>query len=93
LLEPLRDHRHVGDVRQRGLMAAIELVSAKRHKIGYPWTERRGQAVCEVAKRHGVWLRPVGNVIAVMPPLSVEQVELDQIVEAITIGIDETLCD
>jgi len=91
LLEPLRDHPHVGDIRQIGLIAAIELVADKHYKIGYPWTERRAQAVCKVAKRHGVWLRPLGNVIVIMPPLSVEHDQLRQIVDAINIGIQETL--
>ena len=91
LLKPLRDHPHVGDIRQLGLMAAVELSFDKQYKIGYPWTERRAHAVCEVAKRHGVWLRPLGNVIVIMPPLSVEHNQICQIVDAINIGIQETL--
>jgi len=91
LLEPLRANSYVGDVRQIGLMAAIELVSDKQLKIGYPWTERRGQAVCEVAKQHGVWLRPLGDVVVIMPPLSISNEELTQIVNAIQAGIHATL--
>jgi adenosylmethionine-8-amino-7-oxononanoate aminotransferase len=91
LLEPLRDNPYVGDIRQKSLMAAIELVSDKRNKIGFPWTQRRGQAVCEVAKKHGVWLRPIGNVVIIMPPLSISNDELTLIVEAIKTGLHETL--
>jgi adenosylmethionine---8-amino-7-oxononanoate aminotransferase len=91
LLEPLRAHPHVGDIRQKSLMAAIELVSDKRNKTGFAWTQRRGKAICDVAKRHGVWLRPIGNVIVVMPPLSITNEELTQIVDAIKLGIGATL--
>jgi adenosylmethionine---8-amino-7-oxononanoate aminotransferase len=91
LLEPLRAHPHVGDIRRKSLMAAIELVSDKQNKTGFPWTQRRGKAVCEVAKKHGVWLRPIGNVVVVMPPLSISNHELTQIVNAVKAGINETL--
>jgi len=91
LLEPLRAHPHVGDIRQKSLMVAIELVSDKQNKTGFPWTQRRGQAVCDVAKKHGVWLRPIGNVVIIMPPLSISNDELTQIVDSIKAGINETL--
>jgi adenosylmethionine-8-amino-7-oxononanoate aminotransferase len=90
LIEPLRTHPQVGDVRQLGLMAAIELVADKEKKTGYPWTERRGYAVCDVALKHGVWLRPLGNVVVIMPPLSISHEELAQLVNAVTIGIETT---
>ena len=43
--------------------------------------------VCRLALQHGVWLRPLGNVIVIMPPLSIALSELDQILEAIRLGI------
>jgi adenosylmethionine---8-amino-7-oxononanoate aminotransferase len=87
LLEPLRDHPHVGDVRQRGLIAAVELVSNKSLKSGYPWEQRRGAIACRRAIEAGVWLRPLGNVIVIMPPLSVTHDELDLLVQGVTLGI------
>ena len=70
---------HVGDVRQCGLIAAVELVRDVATKEPYPWEERRGLRVCDHARREGVWLRPLGNVIVIMPPLSVTLEQLDQI--------------
>jgi adenosylmethionine---8-amino-7-oxononanoate aminotransferase len=87
MLEPLRELPHVGDVRQRGLIAAVELVRDKKSQSPYPWTERRGQAVCNVALQHGVWLRPLGNVIVIMPPLCVDEEQLRLLVRAVRQGI------
>lgn len=87
-LEPLREHPHVGDVRQLGLIAAVELVRNKAIKEPYPWAEKRGFRICDVARRHGVWLRPLGNVIVIMPPLAISLEQIDRIVDAITDGID-----
>ena len=87
-LAPLKDHPHVGDVRQRGLIAAVELVRDRGRCDSFPWTERRGQRVCDFALSRGVWLRPLGDVVVVMPPLSIEQDELAQITDAVLDGID-----
>jgi adenosylmethionine-8-amino-7-oxononanoate aminotransferase len=86
-LAPLREHAHVGDVRQRGLIAAIELVADKRNKIGYPWEQRRGVIACRRAIEAGVWLRPLGNVLILMPPLSVTEDELKLLVHAVSLGV------
>ena len=77
----------VGDVRQRGLIAAVELVRDVATKEPYPWEECRGLRVCDHARREGVWLRPLGNVIVIMPPLSVTLEQLDQIAGAVERGI------
>ncbi|MCC6123665.1 MAG: adenosylmethionine--8-amino-7-oxononanoate transaminase [Pirellulales bacterium] len=82
-------HPHVGDARQRGFIAAIELVRDKASKEPYPWTERRGHAVCESALREGVWIRPLGNVVVVMPPLAITMEQLDKILFAIERGIEK----
>ncbi|MFO0867473.1 MAG: adenosylmethionine--8-amino-7-oxononanoate transaminase [Pirellulales bacterium] len=77
----------VGDVRQRGLIAGIELVRDKATRAPYAWEERRGGQVCQVALTQGVWLRPLGNVVVIMPPLSVTSEELDRICHAVELGI------
>jgi adenosylmethionine-8-amino-7-oxononanoate aminotransferase len=79
----------VGDVRQRGLIAGIELVKDERTREPYPWEEKRGIAVCQAARRHGVLLRPLGNVIVIMPPLAISLGELDRIAEAVAAAIAE----
>jgi adenosylmethionine-8-amino-7-oxononanoate aminotransferase len=78
---------HVGDVRQCGLMAGIELVQNRGAKQPFPWTEKRALRVCQHALGQGVWLRPLGNVVVIMPPLVVTLTELDQICAAVGQGI------
>jgi adenosylmethionine-8-amino-7-oxononanoate aminotransferase len=81
LLDRLRDLPHVGDVRQRGLMAGVELVRDRDTKEQFPPGERVGAEVCRRARRQGVLLRPLGDVVVVMPPL------------AIDVSLLERLCD
>jgi adenosylmethionine-8-amino-7-oxononanoate aminotransferase len=78
---------HVGHVRQCGLIAGIELVRDRATKEPYPWEEKRGIAVCDHARREGVLLRPLGNVIVIFPPLAISLEELDQICVAVERGI------
>ena len=80
-------HDHVADVRQRGLMAGIELVQDKAAKTPYPWSEQRGIRACRHALSHGVWLRPLGNVVVILPPLAITLEELDRICLAAEAGI------
>jgi adenosylmethionine-8-amino-7-oxononanoate aminotransferase len=68
---------HVGDVRQWGLMVGIELVRDRQARAAYPAAERIGARVAMEARRRGVILRPLGNVMILMPPLSVSPTELD----------------
>jgi adenosylmethionine-8-amino-7-oxononanoate aminotransferase len=77
----------VGDVRQRGLMAGIELVRDCETKAPYPWDQQRGIRVCLQARKEGVLLRPLGNVIVIMPPLAITLDELDRLCLAIERGI------
>ena len=77
----------VGDVRQCGLIGAVELVRDRATKEPYPWAERRGIRVCEHARSEGVLLRPLGNVVVIMPPLAISLEELDRICEAVERGI------
>jgi adenosylmethionine-8-amino-7-oxononanoate aminotransferase len=78
---------HVGDVRQCGLMAGIELVQDRATKEPYPGAEKRGIRVCQHAKSEGVWLRPLGNVVVIMPALAITLAELDRTCGAVERGI------
>jgi adenosylmethionine-8-amino-7-oxononanoate aminotransferase len=80
-------HPHVGDARQCGLIGAIELVRDRATQEPYPWEEKRGRQVCDRARAQGVLLRPLGNVLVVMPPLSITLEELDQIMLVLEKGI------
>jgi adenosylmethionine-8-amino-7-oxononanoate aminotransferase len=90
-LAPLGDHPHVGDVRQRGMIAAVELVADKATKTPYPWQERRGAIVCRHAMDEGVWIRPLGNVVYLLPPLSVSLDEIDRMCGAIIRGTEKAV--
>jgi adenosylmethionine-8-amino-7-oxononanoate aminotransferase len=69
-LEPARGMEHVGEIRQRGLMVGIELVRDRATKEEYGYDLRAGHEVCMEARRHGAVLRPLGNVVVLMPPLA-----------------------
>ena len=89
LLAPLAPHSHVGDIRQCGLIAGIELVCDRAARESYPAAERIGRRVCDVALRHGVLLRPLGDVIVLWPPLAISLEQLAEIVVAVECGIAE----
>jgi adenosylmethionine-8-amino-7-oxononanoate aminotransferase len=88
LLQPLWQLPHVGDIRQRGFMAAVELVEDKNTKKPYPLEARIGHRVAMEARRRGLLLRPIGNVIILMPPLSTSLPELRRMVEILQASIE-----
>jgi adenosylmethionine-8-amino-7-oxononanoate aminotransferase len=73
----LEDHPHVGEIRQHGMILAIELVADRASRRGYPWQERRGLAVYRHGLERGVLLRPLGNVVYFMPPYVIAPEEVD----------------
>lgn len=75
-IRPLHDHPHVSEIRQTGMIAAIEMVQDKSTRSPYPWQERRGLKVFEYALGKGVLLRPLGNVIYFMPPYVINADEI-----------------
>jgi adenosylmethionine-8-amino-7-oxononanoate aminotransferase len=74
---------YVGDVRQKGLIGGIELVRDKTSGEPYAWEERVGVRVCMEARRYGLFLRPLGNVIVVFPPLSISMEEMKLLMDGI----------
>jgi len=82
------DHPHIGDVRQRGMIAAVEMVQDVKTKTPYPWQERRGLQVYRHALKEGVLLRPLGNVIYFMPPYIINEQQIHDMVEVAKRGID-----
>ncbi len=78
LLRPVAALRHVGEIRQRGFMVGIELVQDRATKAAYPLAQRIGHSVAMEARRRGLVIRPLGNVIVLMPPLSVTGRELER---------------
>jgi len=88
-LAPLADHPNVGEVRQTGMIAAVELVKDKATKTPYDWTERRGLRLYRHALSRGALLRPLGNVVYLMPPYIVTPEQIDFLVNVIAEGIDQ----
>ena len=72
---------HVGDVRQQGFMVGIELVAERATRAPYQPAARVGQRVVRAARARGVIIRPLGNVIVLMPPLAIAPVDLDRLVD------------
>lgn len=70
-LERFRSRRHVGDVRQKGLIAGIELVADRATKREFTWSEQVGARICRMARSRGVLIRPIADVLIVMPPLAI----------------------
>lgn len=74
---------HVGDVRQCGMAAGVELVENKESGSAYPWEERVGIKVCLEARKRGVFSRPLGNTIVIFPPLVISNSELDMLLNVL----------
>jgi adenosylmethionine-8-amino-7-oxononanoate aminotransferase len=74
---------NVGDIRQVGLIAGIELVRDWRTRKPFDLRERAGIRVCEAMARHGVLTRPVGNVIVLMPPYCTTPAQARKMVRAV----------
>lgn len=84
----LKDHPHVAEVRQTGMILAIEMVKNKRTRAVFPWQERRGLRVYQYALKHEALLRPLGNVVYFMPPYVISPEEIHQLAQVATAGID-----
>jgi adenosylmethionine-8-amino-7-oxononanoate aminotransferase len=79
-LERFEGLDHVGDVRQRGLMAGIELVKNRATKKPFPARLRLGHRVAMDVRKRGLIIRPLGDTIVIMPPLSIKKTELKRLV-------------
>jgi adenosylmethionine-8-amino-7-oxononanoate transaminase len=83
MLDEIRPLRHIGDIRQKGFMVGIELVADRGSRKPFDPYRREGAAVCARIRRHGVILRPLGDVIVINPPLAMEPDGLRRIVVAV----------
>jgi adenosylmethionine-8-amino-7-oxononanoate aminotransferase len=87
LLEPLKNLPHVGDIRQKGLMIGIELVEEKSTRQSFDPSRRIGHLICQRLRQSGVILRPLGDVIVLMPPLAMPMADISRIVEALRVEL------
>ena len=91
--EHLRDHPHVAEVRQMGMILAVEMVKDKASRTPYPWQERRGVRLYQHALSRGAMLRPLGNVSYLMPPYVITPEQIRFLAEVMTESIDVAVND
>ena len=91
LLKPLAALSHVGDIRQQGFMVGIEMVRDKQTKEPYPLQAKAGHRVAAIARTKGLILRPIGNVLVLIPPLSISHAELTRMVSIVRESITDAL--
>ncbi len=92
-LSGLADHPHVGDVRRLGVMTGIELVRDKTTGTPFASTLLAGRRVVEAALSQGVLIRPLGDVVVLMPPLSITVDELDLLCGVVASSIDRVTAE
>jgi len=90
-IAPLSSHPNVADVRQTGLIAAIELVRDKTTREPFAASERRGLRVYRHGLERGVVLRPLGNVVYFMPPFCITPDEIDFMIDVAIEGVDKAV--
>ncbi len=82
-LRALRDHPNVGDIRITGGIAAVEIVQQRTPLTPFPWQRRMGGEICRRLRSHGVLLRPLGDVVVIMPPLAATKASVEQICDSL----------
>lgn len=80
---------HVGEARQCGMIVGIEIMEDKAKKIPYAWEKSMGAVVCMKAREHGLFIRPVGDVVVFMPPLCSTVAEIDDMLAIVAQSIHE----
>ncbi|TWU20090.1 L-Lysine-8-amino-7-oxononanoate aminotransferase [Novipirellula galeiformis] len=92
-LDRIANHPHVGDMRGRGLMVGIELVEDRDSKTPFPSERLLGRKVCERATELGAWVRPLGDVVVMIPPLVANDEELQFLGSTVSRAIEEVLAE
>jgi adenosylmethionine-8-amino-7-oxononanoate aminotransferase len=87
-VDHLRDHPHVADVRQCGMVLAIELMKDVAAREPWPFSERRGLRIYRRALERGALIRPLGTTVYFMPPYVIEPDEIDALARVATEGIE-----
>lgn len=88
-LAAVRDWPHIGEIRQKGIMVGIELVQKKDSQTPYPAAERHGHQVTLAARRRGIILRPLGDVVVLMPAPAMPEEILGALIDGALASIAE----
>ncbi|MEO6848166.1 MAG: aminotransferase class III-fold pyridoxal phosphate-dependent enzyme, partial [Chthoniobacterales bacterium] len=89
LLSTLSKHPHVGEIRQCGFIAGIDIVKEKTPLALYACQEFVGARICQTARKHGLLTRPVVDTLVLMPPYCITEAELQTAVNALSQAISE----
>ena len=81
-----QDHHRVGEIRQLGLLAGIDLAACD-------WKEQTGARVCKAARKYGLLTRPVRDTLTLMPPLCSSEEEIRKMIRALRSALDDVLPD
>jgi adenosylmethionine-8-amino-7-oxononanoate aminotransferase len=76
-------HPRVADIRQWGLMAGVELMQSPADRRPFPYAEQTGARIAKAARKASVVVRPLGDVLVFMPPLSITEPEIEMLVDAV----------
>lgn len=87
------NHPNIGQVRQTGMIFAIEMVQDKTTRTAYPWQERRGLKAYQHALKNHVLLRPLGNVLYFMPPYVIEPSQIELVLEVMEEAVQAAIID
>jgi adenosylmethionine-8-amino-7-oxononanoate aminotransferase len=87
-VEHLRGHKHVAEIRQCGMILAIEVMKDPRARTPWPWEERRGLRIYKHALERGALIRPLGTTIYFMPPYVISPEEINLLARIATEGIE-----
>jgi 4-aminobutyrate--pyruvate transaminase len=90
-LHRLGDHRLVGEARGVGLIGAVELVADKEKKTPYPSQRGVGALCANRAQANGLIVRPLGDSIAICPPLIISEKQIDELFTKLEVALNETL--
>ena len=90
---PLADHPNVAEVRQLGMILAVEFVRDRGTREPFAWQERRHLRIHRHALSRGVLLRPIGNVLYFMPPYVITPQEIDLLADVAGTAIEAMTCE
>ncbi|MDP8244725.1 MAG: adenosylmethionine--8-amino-7-oxononanoate transaminase [Candidatus Hinthialibacter antarcticus] len=82
---------HIADIHSIGLIAGIDIAQSRAKNMAYAIEQKMGAQVCFAMRKRGVWLRPLGNTLVVIPPLITQPHEIDFLFDALDGSLAEVL--
>ena len=87
-MKELSEHKNVAEVRQHGMITAVEMIKNKSKRISFDWKERRGLRAYLYGLKNNILIRPLGNVIYFMPPYVIKKSEINKVIRVIKSAVD-----